>query len=62
METYYTEEKITQAVVEYADYHGLDAGDVDVCRNFVGDTVVGIRLSPGDGTECRGIDEQYGTW
>lgn len=59
--TTYTALEIAEAVELYAAFHGIEIGDVDVCRNFDGDErVIGFRLSRDGGQ--RGDDEKHGIW
>ena len=60
--TIYTDAEITEAVEMYADFHGLDAAEVDVTRNFEGDgtAIIGFRLSRDSDGSQHGDDEKHG--
>jgi hypothetical protein len=58
----FSENEIAEHLKIYASFHEVDESAVVVSRNYLGDDVIGFRLSLDADDSQRGADETYGEW
>ena len=56
----YTEKEISGFVADYATHHEVETDKVEVLRVYVGEGIVGFRLSLDTDGKSHGCDEKYG--